>query len=198
MGSKAKGKCAFYGSIFLGSTSNVASSLSSTQINVPSMGSASSSSKRKLMLFDPSGSGLSSGPNKKAKSKSPATQAIGEIHGTLVDIREALFDLKPHKTRPPSLPPPPPPASILPPSPAIPLHSAAEEAVARFQKFFQRAKEHNDHWLTEVQAFHMVRMFQNDEKVARFFLSVIDDSDLGVDEGVMCLWVGDQLGLVQL
>ena len=36
------------------------------------------------------------------------------------------------------------------------------------------------------------------DKVARFFLSVIDDSDPGVDEGVMHLWVGDQLGLVQL
>src|SRR5260370_5273805 len=185
--SKVKGKCAFYGSIFPGSTSNVASLSSSTQINIPSTGSAFSSSKCKLMLFNPSGSGLSSGPNKKAKSESPATQAIGEIHGTLIDICEALFDLKPHKTWPPSAPPPPPPASIFPPSPAIPLHSAAEEAVARFQKFFRRAKEHNDHWLMEVQAFRMVHMFQNDEKVARFFLSVINDSNPGLDDRVMCL-----------
>src|SRR5258708_15794014 len=162
------------------------------------MGSASSSSKHKLMLLNPSGLGLSSGPNKKAKSKSLATQAIEEIYSTLIDICEALFDLKPYKTWPLSWPPLPPPASILPPLPTISLLSAVKEAVMQFQKFFQRAKEHNDHWLMEVQAFHMVCMFQNDEEVARFFLSVIDDSDLGVDDEVMHLLVGDQLGLVQL
>ena len=150
------------------------------------------------MLLNPSGLGLSSGPNKKAKSKSLATQAIEEIYSTLIDICEALFDLKPYKTWPLSWPPLPPPASILPPLPTISLLSAVKEAVMQFQKFFQRAKEHNDHWLMEVQVFHMVCMFQNDEEMARFFLSVIDDSDLGVDEGVMHLWVGDQLGLVQL
>src|SRR5260370_16866637 len=150
VGSKAKSKCYFYGSILPGSTSNVALSLSSTQINVLLMGSASSSSKHKLMLLNPSGLGLSSGPNKKAKSKSLATQAIEEIYSTPIDICEALFDLKPYKTWPLSWPPLPPPPSILPPLPTLSLLSAVKEAVMQFQKFFQRAKEHNDHWLMEV------------------------------------------------
>jgi hypothetical protein len=62
-----------------------------------------------------------------------------------------------------------------------------------FNTFIWKAKEHNDRWLTELQVVTMIKKFQANEMMVRYYLSVTKGVKPGEDEGVIHLWVETEL-----